>query len=91
MANKASTSAAAHVSAELRDTISALLQSGRGKAALTLHDVRLAVQGNNSAWTQEGELLHPQDRTALLIEIDDLIDRHGKDTQARKFLPAPGP
>jgi hypothetical protein len=50
--------------------------------------VRLAVQQNNSAWSQEGELLYPQDRTSLLIEIDELIERHGNKAPALGFLSA---
>jgi hypothetical protein len=46
------------------------------------------LQGNSWAWTQEGELLHSQDRTALLIEIDELIEKHGMEASARSFLPA---
>lgn len=77
----------ARISAELRDAIEALLTAGRGRSPVTLHQVRLALQRNSSAWTQEGEMLHPEDRTALLIEIDELIEKHGKEAPARDFLP----
>jgi hypothetical protein len=88
MATKASTGSPAHVSAELRDAITALLTERPRESPLTLNDVRLAMQRNNSAWTQEGELLHPQDRTSLLIEIDELIEKHGKEASAAGFLPS---
>jgi hypothetical protein len=74
------------ISAELRDAIAALTSGPRG-SGVTLHAVRLALQQNNTAWTAEGEMLHPQDRTALLIEIDELIERQGKETPARDMLP----
>lgn len=88
MAIRASTNGAAHVSAELRDAITAFLTERQRESPLTLNDVRLALQRNNSAWTQEGELLYPQDRTALLIEIDELIEKHGKEASAAGFLPS---
>ena len=88
MATKASTGSPAHVSAELRDAITTLLTERQRESPLTLNDVRLALQRNSSAWTQEGELLHPQDRTSLLIEIDELIEKHGKEASAAGFLPS---
>jgi hypothetical protein len=88
MATKPSTGTPAHASADLRAVISVLLSANRRETGLTLHDVRLALQGNSWAWTQEGELLHSQDRTALLIEIDELIEKHGMEASARSFLPA---
>jgi hypothetical protein len=88
MATKTSTGSPAHVSAELRDAITTLLTERQRESPLTLNDVRLVLQCDNSAWTQEGELLHPQDRTALLIEIDELIEKHGKEASAVGFLPS---
>ena len=88
MATNAFTGRLAHVSAELRDAITALLTERQRESPLTLNDVRLALQRNSSAWTQEGELLHPQDRTSLLIEIDETIEKHGKEVSAAGFLPA---
>jgi len=88
MAIRASTDSAGHVSAELRDVIMALLNNRPRASSLSLHDVRIAVQQNSSAWSQEGELLYPQDRTSLLIEIDELIEKHGKEASAVGFHPA---
>jgi len=88
MATKTSTGSPAHVSAELRDAITTLLAERQRESPLTLNDVRLALQRNSAAWTQEGELLHPQDRTALLVEIDELIEKHGKEALAAGFLPS---
>ncbi|MEX0959286.1 MAG: hypothetical protein WDZ63_08355 [Burkholderiales bacterium] len=78
----------ARASAELRETIDGLLSVQPAGATLTLRDVRLALQGNHSIWSQDGELLHPEDRTALLIELDQLIDAHGHEAPAAGFLPA---
>jgi hypothetical protein len=81
----ANTARNVHVSAELRDMITALT-AARPASPLTLHDVRIAVQQDTSLWSQEGELLHPQDRTALLIEIDQIIEMFGKQHMARDLL-----
>lgn len=86
MAGPASGGGRARISAELREAIEGLLSARPAGAALTLHEVRVTLQSNHSLWSQEGELLHPQDRTALLIEIDQLIDRHGGETPARDLL-----
>ena len=88
MATKTSTGSPAHVSAELRDAITTLLTERQRESHLTLNDVRIAVQQNSSAWSQEGELLHLQDRTSLLIEIDELIEKHGKEASAVGLLPS---
>ena len=88
MTTKVSIGVARRVSAELKDVIQSLADDSQRTSPPTLKDVRLAVQENFSLWTQEGELLHPQDRTSLLIEIDDLIEQHGKDAAAVEFVSA---
>lgn len=52
MAVRASTESAGHVSAELRDAITALLTNRPRGSSLNLHDVRIAVQQNGVAWSQ---------------------------------------
>ena len=76
------------MSTELVELITTLLRGQRREAPFTLHDVRLALQQNDSARLEEGELSHPQDRTVLLIEIDELIDEHGVQMPAAALLPA---
>jgi hypothetical protein len=49
----------------------------------TLADVRRALQKTRVTWSKEGELLFPQDRTALVIEVDELIDALGAGADAR--------
>jgi hypothetical protein len=45
--------------------------------------VRKALQKTRVTWSKEGELLFPQDRTALVIEIDELIEACGPGADAR--------
>ena len=54
---------------------------------VTLGAVRASIQEESTAWC-DGEFLHPQDRTSLIIELDELIDNYGMAAQARDFLPA---
>lgn len=56
-----------------------ILASEGLKPLSTLADIRAALQAEGSTWSAEGELLFPQDRTALVIEIDELIDTYGAD------------
>lgn len=88
MAEPVSGGRRARISAELREAIEGLLAARPTGVGLTLHDVRVMLQSNHSLWSQEGELLHPEDRTAFLIEIDQLIDQHGGETPARNLLGA---
>jgi len=52
----------------------------------TLGAVRAALQKSGVTWSKEGELLFPQDRTALVIEIDELIDAYGARADATRVL-----
>lgn len=53
----------------------------------TLGAVRAALQKSGVTWSREGELLFPQDRTALVIELDELIDAYGARAYAARVLP----
>jgi hypothetical protein len=39
-------------------------------------------------WSGEGELLHPQDQTSLIIELDDLIKECGEGASAAALVDA---
>jgi len=52
----------------------------------TLGEVRAELEQSGVRWTGEGELQFPQDRTSLLIELDDLIGRYGADAPAASYL-----
>jgi hypothetical protein len=71
---------------ELAAVIRALMAAGRVTRRPTLGAVRAALQKGGFTWSKEGELLFPQDRTALVIELDELIDRFGMRARAGDFL-----
>jgi hypothetical protein len=48
--------------------------------------LRTSLQEGGVSWSREGELLFPQDRTALVIELDELIDAHGPDASLTDVL-----
>lgn len=70
---------AAAPSPHLVRSCEALARSG-GRPT-TLKALRAALQREAVHWSSEGELLTPQDRTALIIELDELIDAHGPDAE----------
>jgi hypothetical protein len=73
MAIKPSINAANRVSAELSTIMQALVNDPQRQQPPTLEDVRADLQQTGLQWSSNGELLHPQDRTSLLIELDGLI------------------
>jgi hypothetical protein len=60
--------------------------AAQGARSPTLRAVRAALQKSGVTWSKEGELLFPQDRTALVIELDELIDGYGAKAKAVDFL-----
>ena len=73
----AATKPAGKASPELSTAIKAIAGAAGRKTGPTLAKVRAALQRSGMTWSREGELLFPQDRTALLIEIDEFIEIHG--------------
>lgn len=57
-----------------------------GKTGLTLDEVRAALAATGTTWSPNGELLFAQGRTALVIEIDELIDTHGAGKHAMDLV-----
>lgn len=72
-------------SPELRQVIASLIADSAVSSRATLCDVRAVVAGDGIFVSGEGELLHPQDRTFLVIELDEIIDRHGMSAVALDF------
>ncbi len=78
---------ASRVSAGLSEAIEALASDPQRKQPPTLAEVRADLQQTGLQWSRNGELLHPQDRTSLLIELDGLIAQYGSNASAVDFVP----
>jgi hypothetical protein len=87
MAIRPSIDAASRVSPELSTVIEALVNEPQREQPPTLEDVRADLQQTGLQWSRNGELLHPQDRTSLLIELDGLIAQYGSEASAVDFVP----
>jgi len=81
-----SSKAALRATPQLSAIIRALASARRVARRPTLGAVRAALQKLGVTWSREGELLFPQDRTALVIELDELIDAYGVRAKAVDFL-----
>ena len=86
MAIRSPMDAAGSLSVELSATIRRLAGDTRRQSPLTLEDVRGDLQQGGLEWSRNGELLYPQDRTSLLIELDGLIAQYGGGASALDFL-----
>ena len=75
----------AGISGELSAAIRALANDPQRMQPPTLEEVRTDLQQGGLEWSRNGELLHPQDRTSLLIELDSLISQYGADAPALDF------
>jgi hypothetical protein len=73
------------VSPHLAKLIASLIDDSTMPAAATLADMRALLIDDGVFVSPEGELLHPQDRTSVVIELDELIDAHGARAPARDF------
>lgn len=83
---KPSATTGRRASPELSAVIRALIAARRVARHPTLGAARAALQKTGVTWSREGELLFPQDRTALVIELDELIDARGTRARARDLL-----
>ena len=87
MAIRPSIDAASRVSPELSTVMEALVNDPQREQPPTLEDVRADLQQTGLQWSRNGELLYPQDRTSLLIELDGLIAQYGSKASAVDFIP----
>jgi hypothetical protein len=68
---------------ELCQVIESLVETRAVPPMVNLGELRKAlVEG---IFIGDGEMLYPQDRTFLVIELDELIERDGADTPARAY------
>ena len=71
---------------ELSSMIELLARDAQALSEPTLGDIRAALLEPHVFWSGEGELLYGQDQTALVIELDELIERYGTQACARDFV-----
>lgn len=76
---------ASRVSPELSIIIEMLVNDPDREEPLTLEQVRAIVDEGN-AGEAELEMLHPQERTSVLAEFDDLIEEFGGEVLAADFV-----
>jgi hypothetical protein len=86
MAIRSPKNVAGNLSAELSAAIRRLGCDAQRQSPPTLEDVRADLQQGGLEWSRDGELLYPQDRTALLIELDGLIAQYGGNASALDFV-----
>jgi hypothetical protein len=86
MAISAPNQAPRRISPELSAAIRRLANDPERRGAPTLGAVRADLQMTGLKWSANGELLFPQDRTAQLIELDDLIEQYGEEASALDFV-----
>jgi hypothetical protein len=67
---------------ELSAAIERLASDPERKSRPTLAEVRADLEKGGLQWSRNGELLHPQDRTSQLIELDELIALYGEEAPA---------
>jgi len=65
---------------ELCQVIESLIESAAALPEGTLSDIRKLLM--DGIFTSDGEVLYPQDRTFLVIELDELIERDGENAIA---------
>ena len=76
-----------HATPELSKMIELLTADSQALTEPTLGDIRRALLEPHVIWSgEEGELLYAQDQTALVIELDELIERYGTQARARDFV-----
>ena len=73
------------VGPELSAVIRRLAADPECEQPVTLAQVRAELEKIGLQW-RDGELLNPQDRTAQIIEIDDLIEQCGENASALDFV-----
>ncbi len=83
---KLSIDVATRASPELCTVIETIVNDPDPEVPPTLEDVRCAVRAMLDVADRRDEAMHPQERTSVLREIDDLIDEFGGEAMAVDFL-----
>jgi len=77
---------ATRASRELGTVIETMVNDPEPEEPPTLEDVRHVLRHMVDAADRRDEAMHPQERTSVLREIDDLIDEFGGEAPAVDFL-----
>jgi hypothetical protein len=85
---RASIDVATRVSAQLSDLIDKMVNDPDREEPPTLGEVRNSLQDSVGAVATQIASLHPQDRTSVMVELDDLIDEYGAEAPAIDFVAA---
>jgi hypothetical protein len=83
---KLSIDVATRVSRELGTVIETMVDDPEREEPPTLEDVRHVVCQMTDVADRWDEAMHPQERTSVLREIDDLVDEFGGEASAVDFL-----
>lgn len=76
---------ATRVSPELSDILEKLVNDPDREEPPTMEEVRAIVEEGDASAAELG-LLHPQDKTSMLSELDGLIEEFGGDVLANDFV-----
>jgi hypothetical protein len=74
------------VSAELSELLQKMVDDPDGDESPTLGAMRALLTAKSGRARIAEEALHPQDRTSLIVELDDLIEEYGEEALAIDFV-----
>ena len=79
---------ATRVSPQLSDLIEKMVNDPDREQSPTLGEVRVALQDTIGAVAAQVASLHPQDRTSMSVELDELIEEYSEEAPAIDFVAA---
>ncbi len=85
---RASIDVATRVSPQLSDLIEKMVNDPDREQSPTLGQVRDSMQDTIGPVAAQVASLHPQDRTSLTVELDELIEEYGEEAPAIDFVAA---
>jgi hypothetical protein len=77
---------AARVSSELSATIESIVNDPDRERALTLGEVLEILSKRGGQTPLSADLLHPQDQTSIIVELNELVSEYGADARAIDFV-----
>ena len=83
---RASIDVASRVSPELSELIEKMVNDPDREEPPTLGEVRAALKHSGGADVVHVASLHPQDRTSMVVELDELIEEFGEEPPAIDFV-----